>query len=116
MPGKTESLVGQTVWRFEENYRVYAKEDGRHGPIYREHWRPYIVTGETPRSWIAGKGAGQFKIQKAGNRPGFALTAQEVDENCWVNENRWKVVHRVERCSPAVLRRIAALVGFVEGA
>src|SRR5690348_13336803 len=74
--------VGSTIWVFDCNRRVYAK-DGRGGPIYREHWRPVKIASETSRSWITDWGQ---KVPKKGEHHGVCFTEKEVDDKSWVED------------------------------
>ncbi len=106
--------IGSTIWIFDENHRVYHKDTaGRSegGPIYREHWRPVVITGETSRSWIIGS-RWDLKIPKHGPHPAACFTEAEMNDYCWANDYRSKVVRCVERCDAAKLRQIAAIVGY----
>lgn len=105
-------LIGKTIWRFDINRRVYSKKNK--GPIYREHWVPINVIGETSRSWLYGSARKPYRVPKNGPHPGFALTQEEVDEDCWANENRRYIVNMVERCPLDVLKRVAEVVGYHE--
>jgi len=44
--------VGDTVWVFDINRRVYDGNGLGAKIIYREHFRPVHIIGETSRSWI----------------------------------------------------------------
>lgn len=109
--------VGDTVWVFDVNRRVYAPArpgrlwaDG--GPIYREHFRPVVIESETSRSWVTVSGT---KYSKKDRPHGIYIDQQEIDDACWVNDHRYKVSSLVDRCQdPAILRQIAALVGYEE--
>ena len=99
--------VGDTIWRFDANHRVYKKEGGRsQGPNYRDHWRPMVIASETSRSWITKWGE---KCPKKGQRWGWALTEGEVDDDVYVHDNRWRIIRRIENIRDAeTLRRIEA--------
>ena len=107
--------VGSEIWRFDENHRIYKKDaNGRSngGPIYREHWRSTTIQAETTKSWITVWGE---KVPKRGPHPGYAFSASEVDDHCWVHGNRYSITRAVDRCKDAnALRRIAELVGWKE--
>jgi hypothetical protein len=115
--------VGSTIWLFDENRRVYASQPlGR--PIWREHWRSCVIVGETRVSWILGHSHGR-KISKrdlaAGTVRGVLTNEADLDAACYVNEHAHAVSERVRRLAGGrkaaeVLRQIAALVGYVEGA
>lgn len=110
--------IGSVIWRFDVNHRVYLKDPntGRStgGPIYREHWQRYTITGETPRSWIT---SCHSKVPKKGKHDGWAFSESEVDDYCWVEEYRHSLIREVSSCrNPAILRKIAALIGYREGA
>ena len=67
----TDIVLGQTVWVFNENRRVYNKDaNGRSvgAPIYREKWIETTITGETTRSWIVSK---DIKIPPGGCKVSF---------------------------------------------
>jgi hypothetical protein len=114
----SESLIGKTVWRFDEYHRVYRKDENglaTGGPIYREHWQPIVVFGENRRSWLAGYERYPYKIPKTGPHPGFALTEQELDDACWASEHRYRVYRAVEsrmHDDLDFLKQIAAMVDY----
>ena len=100
--------VGDAFFVFDANRRVYAK-GGNGGPIYREHFRPVKITGETSRSWII-EPWGE-KVPKSD--PWRVLKTQEnVDERVWEHDHRYKIVRGVERCSVDALRKITEIIGY----
>lgn len=109
--------VGSTIWLFDGNHRKYtpaSKGQLWTGSrlIYRACWVPAIITAETSRSWVVGPW--KRKIPKTGPHHGAAFSAEEVDDDCWVKEHRHTLVGKIERVDDAaVLRKIAAIVGFV---
>lgn len=113
-----ELAVGATIWRFDPNRRVYAK-DRRGAPIYREYWVPVNVVGETSRSWLAGYSPSpkmHWKIPKKGPHRGWAFTKQEIDDACWIHDYAYEIGQTVGRCdNAAVLRQVAALIGWAPG-
>jgi hypothetical protein len=122
--------VGSTVWIFDENRRVYAKGEMMAGklwpsgpPIWREHWRPVTITGETRVSWLL-EGYYGRKISKrdlaAGTVRGVLTSEADLDAACYVHEHASKIGDRVGRISGGqkaaeALRQIAALVGYDDG-
>lgn len=109
--------VGDTIWRFDENHRVFApcKAGQSHGPpIYREHWVPYAITSETRRSWVIGNPPNYgWKCPKSGPHPGFAFNEKEVDDSAWIHDHRYFIERSVGRVTNAdILRQIAALIGW----
>lgn len=98
--------VGDTIWHFSTNYRTYVK--GQSGPVYREHWQPRTIIGETARSWIVS----QSKVPKKGPHPGWAFTEQEIDDDCWQHDHRWRIREKIDRCDIHALRKIAELIGY----
>lgn len=120
--------VGDTVWLFDENRRVYAPRKEGQGlssgpPIFREHFVPHEIVGETIRTWLVGKGTLENVRKKDltyrhwnGGRVRIFTSEQEVDDACYVHDTRHKIGRAVERCRDAVLlKQIAALVGVAEG-
>ena len=94
--------IGDTVWYFDENHRVYECDEtgrSRGGPIWREHWRPAEVIGETRVSWIVGTD-GRFKELRVKKRdwPGnLALSDADIDRRAFV-EQAHLIGRRVSRC------------------
>ena len=108
----TDIKVGDTLYMFDGNRRKYAP--GNSGPIYREHFYPVVVVGETPRSWLVGPEWGQVKVSK--KDPWSVLfTAEMVNDAVWMNEHRHRIASRVGSIRDMdVLRKIAAIVGYTE--
>lgn len=97
--------IGSTIWIFDRTRRVYPE------PLYREHWRPVTIEGETSRSWVTswyGK-----KVPKRGPRQGIAFTEAEVEADVWVHDHRYKIVRMVEQCEVETLKAIAQAVGYM---
>jgi hypothetical protein len=92
--------VGDTIWIFDSSRRVSARDaDGRAtgGPIWREHWRPVVIVGETSRSWLTYHGN---KIAKRGTDPrNVAFSEAEIDRAGWVRDNARRISERVMECS-----------------
>jgi hypothetical protein len=120
--------VGSTVWVFDENRRVYPPEKMSPGqlwpsraPIWREHWRPTVIKGETRVSWILENGRKLSKRDLAGDKVRGVLTSEaDLDAACYVHKHANKISDRVGRLSgglkaAAVLRQIAALVEYDDG-
>lgn len=106
--------VGDTVWVFDQNRRIYPK-DRQGGPIWSEHWRPEKITGETSRSWIIGNHAWtQKKLPKKGAAPfRVAYSQEEIDKAAWVHDNRYRLSHEIDRCEDYdTLKKVAELVGY----
>lgn len=108
--------VGGTVWVYDENRRHYAKDEtGRSygGPIWREHWKPETIVGETPRSWLLRYG---LKVPKKNANPRLYLFSQhDIDEAAYVQEHRHELAAMVRELKDAsVMRQVATLVGYVE--
>lgn len=116
----SEIKVGSPVWIFDQNRRVYRKNNkgiSIGGPIWREHWGRRTVTGETSRSWIVDR----IKIPKTLIRlPGgatFSFSEERINELGWVEENRHPITVAIRRIEdPALLRQIAKLIGYKERA
>ena len=118
-----KTKVGDTLYRFDGNRRVYRREDdGRAtgGPIYAEHFSAHTIHGETKQSWLLGIND-PFKVNKAtlreAGKSGFHgyqwFTEQGREDNIWVHEHRHKIVQKVEREMRApLLREIASVVGY----
>lgn len=97
------------VWVFEENRRVYSRDDkGRSiGPIWREHWVKVEIVGETSRSWIT---SGGRKISKSGGL-GIAFSQEDIGRAALV-EKRWMIADAVNDCkNVCLLQQVAEILG-----
>ena len=116
------ATVGDTVWLFDEDRRVYATPEpgriwGTGGPIYREHFVERRIVSEGPRSWVLDTGEKvnkQTRLTKRDHR-GIAkalfLSLAEVEDSCYLKENHYRIADKVRTCrDAAVLRQIARLV------
>ena len=109
----TKPQIGDTVYIFDINHRIYERdENGRSkgGPIYREHFRPYVIRGEEKRSWIVCAPNSNFtrKIVKTAFK-----TEAEVDDDCWQNDHRVHVANMVLYCRDTEkLRAVAKVMGY----
>lgn len=111
--------IGSQIWRFDVNRRVYTKENG-HGPVWREHWRPMWIIGETRVSWIVGHTAdsamhsgGLVKLPKRTDWPqGWATSQAHIDEAAWAHENRYAISQLIFRLDPEDLKAVADLIAY----
>ena len=98
--------IGDTVWYFDPNHRVYKKDangKGTGGPIWRDHWRPAKGTGETRLSWIVGHDYYEvFRIKKKQWSAMIALgaisTSEEHITQLQFVEDRFKIASAVGKC------------------
>ena len=111
--------IGDTIFRFDGNRRVYRKNDriGGGGPIYSEHFEPLKIVGENKVSWLLEQGwkankksLSSAKALEYGGR-GF-FTAEGMKDDIWRYEHRNKIVRLVDQADPAILRQVAELVGY----
>lgn len=115
------TAVGDTVWIFLMDRRVYPKaEPGRlssGGPIYREHFVERTIASDTGRSWVL---SDRLKINKRTllspkDHRGYAVpmftSPQQVEDLCYVHDERARLASQVQQCSDAAtLRAIDALL------
>jgi hypothetical protein len=98
--------VGDKVWLFSSNKRVYPKGKGIScAPIYSEHFYQDTIEGETSRSWVIGK----HKYPKNGGYPRFYTDEQKQDA-IWDNENRRKIIDKINNCPTDMLKQIDTLL------
>ncbi len=102
--------IGSTVWVFDINRRVYPpKPAGKlwstGGPIYRHHWVPQRISGQTARSWLTDYG---HKIPKKGEHQGVAFTQQEVEDAVWLNSYHYEIVETLRRIKDVNILRVVA--------
>ena len=112
----TDLAVGSTVYVFDENRRVYTKPaDGGWGEIiYREHFRPRKIVGETSRSWVL-EGYDEAKVNKK-TLAGVYVDDEAVDRACWIHDNAHKISYQVGNLTKQgdydKLRAIAEIIGY----
>lgn len=109
-------MIGTTVYVFEENHRVYAKS-GQGGPIWREHWVPREVVGETTQSWLIGWKSNPTKVSKKDLREGtlknICLSLEEVERKAWVHDNAYFLGSLVGvQDNYELLKKIAEMVNY----
>ena len=114
-----EHKIGDAVFVFDINHRVYAerKPGARFsggGPIYRKHFRPYVIVGEEGRSWLYAENTDARYTMKIGKLKArdVLLTVQHVEDRCWENSYRHRVLDAVAKCDVDALRAVAKLVGW----
>lgn len=115
--------VGSTLYNFDINKREYKRDArGRSygGPIWREHWRPVEVVGETSRSWLVGYVHSPTKVPKKdfenGACPsGWARSMEQIERLEWVDVHRHRIAEKVRSVSDdEVLHAVARLIGYDE--
>ena len=114
--------VGDPIWYFDVNRRVYRKDaKGRSmgSSIWAEHWREYAIIGQTSRSWIVGTESGRVfgKIPK--NKycswQGYARSKEEIQQGAYIEKNRYAISERLRNIDDYfVLLQIAAMIGYKE--
>ena len=109
--------IGDTIWHFDENRRVYERDDtGRAfgGPIYAEYYKPYKIVGEEARSWIVESNT--FKQKVAKNRIDRSPTEWFSDaarlDNIWKHDHRHKIRNLIDQADAATLRKVAEIIGY----
>ena len=107
--------VGDKVWIFDNNRRYYKDDKGNKltSSWYRGHFIELYIVGETTQSWLVGyKGENPdnrscIKVNKKTlsykfeyGRDGHLYTSEEeIDKNCWVNDNQYKIHEAVNYCN-----------------
>lgn len=103
--------VGDKVWTFDENRRIYVGS-GIYGAkiIYAGHFVHEEIVGETSRSWIVGRRKKKISKKKS---EGIIFTDEQKDANIWMHDYRYKIIQMVEQCRNVdTLRKIAEIVGY----
>lgn len=116
MSNETASVgIGSTVWVFDINRRKYRERGpgerfASGPPIWREHWVPQVIVGETSRSWILEYGD---KVPKKGADPQVvSFSRTDIDRAAYVNDNSHLIAHAVGNLKDyELLRRVADLIG-----
>lgn len=114
--------VGDTIYQFDENHRVYPRDDsGRAtgGAIYAEFFIPHVIKSETKQSWLSGyRGEDRVnkKTMREAGRSGFHghqwFTEEGRAAQIWLHEHRQPIVRALEHANVEQLRRVAEIVGY----
>lgn len=122
--------VGDKFWSFDRNKRQYEGKGSGAKSIYRAHFFPVGIIGETSRSWSIGhfgisRPIELFKVPKSnpfrekygefGTRL-IILTDQMVDDECWDEKHRYKISRQIDKIDLPTLREVAKLIGYKEEA
>lgn len=98
---KTPLKIGDTIYQFSENYRVYAKdENGRAtgAPIYAEHFRPVKIVGEEKRSWVVNDHPPKVGKNRVDAERSHWFTTEGKAAAIWLHANGWRTAEAVRRC------------------
>lgn len=94
--------IGDTIWLFDDNRRVYAdRKPGEaytgSGPTYLGHWYPVSIAAETKRSWVTEHGR---KIPKnlGSVYSSHAWSWDDVMRFDYINNHRHRIADMVRRC------------------
>lgn len=97
--------IGDKVWIIDQDRRVYVDKDGNKStyPIFREKFVERFIVGETRVSWLIDYSMNAsfkkpVKIKKADAHSILYASEKEVEQRCWVEENRYKISERVRNC------------------
>ena len=112
--------IGDTLYRFDGNRRVYRDRSpsGGGGPIYREHFEPLKIEGENRLSWVLDGGWKVNKKSLKGEAASFSyggrgfFTAEQMEDDIWQHDHRYRIRDLFDRCSPEQLREIAKLLDY----
>ena len=103
--------VGDTIWIRLYDVRRYVTGSHSNQATGKDHFEPYVIVGETARSWITGAGWNETKWPKKGGD--YLTTPEELALAIWHFDNDYKLKEFVRRINdPAVLLQVAKLVGY----
>ena len=115
------TAVGDTLWRFDINRRVYPRDKKGHqtGPIYSEHFESHKIGSETPQSWLITDGYGVVKVNKktmkSSSRNGWGyhwFTDDDREDAIWLHENKHHIINIIQNADSSLLRTVAAAIGY----
>lgn len=115
---KDEISVGDTIWMFDINHRVY--EERHFAPVYEKHFLPHQIVGETPQSWLVEEFGREIKVNKktmrSAGRGGYMghkwFTHQQMEDDIWCHGKRPAIMRRVESATASELRDIARFLAM----
>lgn len=109
--------IGDKVWIFDSNQRVYEDQDGNKTSRawYRGYFVEKYIIGETKQSWIIGNQnreidhTSNIKVNKKtltykrGARTSLDeklyVSEEIINQECWIKENRCSISEAVNRCN-----------------
>lgn len=128
---KNDLKMGDVIWQFDVNSRQYRTRKGHSygSPIWRAHWRPMVIVGETKMSWlVVSQSLAQYshgqaldpkrcvKLSKKNpDRISWVFSEEELDERSWINDNRVRLSEVIRDFKDyETLKKVAALINFQE--
>jgi|CXWL01.1.fsa_nt_gi hypothetical protein len=110
--------IGDTLYWFDGNTRVYDQPGFGGRAVYAKHFVPLKIVGENNVSWILERdwkvnkktGKGEARSYSYGGR-GF-FTAEGMADDIWQHEHRHKILREVERAPLDQIKKIAAIIGY----
>lgn len=110
--GKIKLEVGQKIWIFDRERRIYDLPDGTHltnSPWFRGHFVERYVVGETNIIYIFGSRPTTNpddkrltdRIKKSELKDGENIYTSEksIDEACWVHDHWSEVNRKISNCN-----------------
>lgn len=97
--------VGDTVWLFDGNRRVY--ENGNTAPTFEKHFYQEVIDGETSRSWLIRRS----KFSKKDPLGSGIYTDEQKADKIWERANRYKIMDKIHWCSIEKLKQIDNILG-----
>ena len=93
--------IGDKVWIKDINSRIY--KDDKEDPLFRGYFVEKYIIGETTRSWILGWSDNSSvkrgdKYKKKSEIKLIWENLEEVNNACWINDNKYKILEMIRRC------------------
>jgi hypothetical protein len=110
--------VGDTVYEFDGNRRVYEPDASGHSRIvFAKHFMPHVVVGEEGRSVLVKPVGDRWKMapEKVGRAAfgkGKWFTEEQHADLLWEYKHRHAVIRMLERGDVSTLRRVAEMIGY----
>lgn len=114
MSSHTDTKIGDSVWLFDVNRRVYVDEGGNRlsSPIWLHHWRECKIVGETSRSWILDYF--NKKVPKKGyNAKTICFSEEELIREAWAHNNRYHITEAIRGLNAEKLKEVASVIGYM---
>lgn len=109
--------VGDKVWIFDSNRRVYEDDKGNrlNKCWYRSYFIEKYIIGETSQSWIVGyeknsiEDRSNLKVNKKtltysttntyGLDGKLRVSEEDIEKECWLQDNKHRIREEVSRCN-----------------
>lgn len=102
--------IGQTIYYFDGNHRIYAKNKSR--PIYKKYFIPMKIVGENKKEYIfdygvINKRSGMLNLRGIKTE---IFTEKEKQDNIYINDNAYRISEEIRCLNADKLKEIEKII------